>query len=482
MIFIALFGGVIYILHLFNLVTASNEVYARFIALGIFIAGFGFLGWQKARHHRFSWDDIYKNNTLIIVTLTVLLVSLFLVKRVSYYAIGILVIASLMHFFYTRKFYTLPKFFYFILAYGLLLFFGTIGTERGFHFPDSILSFFVLPLAFCCFCLPKKTLLKIAGIFFKTGIIFLSVTTLYWFYNFLHLDANFIGWITEKTGYFAQMTGWEIQAATHNPLWENTFTKDSIEFYAAYFFVSSWSYLHHPTTNSIVILSGLITGFYLYHKKNEFPTITKYDLLLYIVLSLCVIILLQSRFGIVGFFLIIGITGLYYLKLKTKHFKAGLTICLLVGGASLLMFNDKISDFASDDVRDAYRRIAVSYIQENFWWGSGFGEQRLVLEQQARKMKDVLPPSVYPHSLNAITHVHNQFLGNMVKFGIWGLIMLIAMLTAIAYYAIKNRSYLLQTFLCFILFFMLIEEGEFIIILIFITFFTAICEAKKLKI
>jgi L-asparagine transporter-like permease len=55
------------------------------------------------------------------------------------------------------------------------------------------------------------------------------------------------------------------------------------------------------------------------------------------------------------------------------------------------------------------------------------------------------------------------------------------MLATIACYGIKNRSYLLLTFLCFILLFMWIEAGEHIFILIFITFFTAISETEKRK-
>ena len=298
------------------------------------------------------------------------------------------------------------------------------------------------------------------------AIIYLSISVLYWFYNFLYLDVSFIEWITGKTNYQAQMIGWESQNQVY---------------YSAYFFVNSWTTLYHPTPISIVVLAGLITGFYLYHKKDEFPTISKWDLLLYIVLCLLIILLMQSRIGIIGFILITSITGLYYLKQKTKYFKIGLLAYLLLGGASLMLFGDKISSFINDDIRDAYRRIAVSYIQEHFWYGSGFGQHRLALEQQAEKIKDTLPEMVYPNCGDCqITHVHNQFLGNMVQFGIFGLIALVAMLAAIAYYAIKNRSYLLQTFLCFIIFFMMIEEGEFILILLFIMFFTAINESKKL--
>ena len=473
-----LLGGLIYVLHLLGLVTPANEVYARFAAIGVFTLSFLLIAWQKVKNHRFSWGDFYKNDTFVVVSLTLLLVSLFFAKKISYNLIGVFAIASLIHVLYTRKFYAPPKFFYFILAYGLLLFFGTIGTAKGFRFPDKILSFYVLPLAFCFFSLPKKTLLKIAEIFFRAGLICLLISVLYWWYNFLHLDVNFIEWITGKTTYQAQMTGWESQAGG-NFRWNGPPTKDTVIGYSAYFFVNSWSYLYHPTAKSVVLLGVLITGFYLYFKKKEFSTISKWDLLLYAALCLLTTLLQQGRIGLAGFILIVGISGLYYLRLKTKYFKVGLLACLLLGGATLLLVGDKVSGFVNDDVRDAYRRIAVSYIQENPWWGIGFDGQRLALQTQAEKIKDTLPAMVYPHSEHPITHAHNQFLGDMVQFGVWGLIALMAMLAAIAYYAVKNRSYPLPAYLCFILCVMWIEGGEFIITLIFITFFTAMSEAEK---
>jgi O-antigen ligase len=474
LIFSILTGTFMGVFHRLHLITPAGEPYARFGALGLFIGGFLFLGYRQARHLRFLRNDVDQNNTFIIVGLTVLLASVFVANIVSHIAIGLLAFASMLHFLHTRKFYAPPKFFYFLLAYALLLFLGTAGTQKGFRFPEKILVFYVLPLAFCCFSLSKKALLKIGEMFFKTGIIFCVITILYWFYNFLHLDADFIAWITGKTGYSAQMADWGHQARPQDS-WDDALTKNTAVYYPAYLFVTSWSYFYHPTANSIVVLGGLIMGFYLYHQKN----VSKWDLLLYNVLCLFVIMLMQSRIGIVGFLLVTCITGLYYLKRKIKYLKIVLLACLLLVGAGLALFHDQVSDFVDDDVRAAYRRIAASYIQEHFWWGSGFDQQWLVLNAQAEKMKDTLPEIVYPHTNRPITHVHNQILGNMVQFGIWGLIALIAMLAAMARYAIKNRSYLLQTFLCFIFLFMLIEEGEYVLMLIFILFFTAINEAEK---
>ena len=468
-----LLGMLIYALHLFNLVTSANEVYARFCALGTFIVGFVLLVLQKSKFHKFSLSDFYKNDTFISITLLILLVSSFFYSEVGYYTMGLFVLAAFVHFLYTRKFYPPNKIFYFVILYALLQFFGTIGTEKGFHFPDRTLCYYLLPLSLCFFRLSKQTLICVGKLFFRAAIIFLAVCVLYWWYNFLHLDANFIDWITTKTEYLAEMLGWEAQAKTHN-----------MNYYAAYFFVTSWSYYFHPSFVSLVLFFGLITGLYLYHKKNVTPTITRFELILYIVLCFFVIVLIQSRIGFVGFLFIISATGLYYLKLKTKFFKFGLILYLLLGFAALYVSKGSASDFVEDDIREAYRCVAVSYIQDNFWWGSGFRQEQVALMKQAEMMKDVLPHSVYPHTSHPIYYVHNQFLGDMVQFGIWGLLALLLMMSAIAHYAIKNRSYLLQMMICAMFLFMMIEEPFYVMhgaihFVSFLVFFTMISEKRQ---
>ena len=484
LIFIALFGGAIYILHLFNLVTASNEVYARFTALGIFIAGFGFLGWQKARHHRFSWDDIYKNNTLIIVALTVLLVGLFLDRRIGHYMTGVFAGVSLLHLAYTRKFYFPPKFFYFVVGYTLLLLVGTLlGEPSGLRYLDKTLPFYVFPLAFCCFRLSKKNLFDIADVFFKTSIIFLSLCVLYWWFNFLHLDADLTGWIASKTFYHAEMTGWLRQADMLNVMIRNKYELHEFTHFSAYFFVNSWAHYFHPTYVSFTLISGLILGFYLHHKRKA----AKRDLILYIVLCFSVIALMQSRIGIVGLFFTLAFTGLYYLKLtfKRRYFVVGIAMYLLLGSAGAFVFKNEISEFKDDDIRDGIRMVTISYIQENFWRGAGMRRERAALEQQAEKIREQLPANIFPNNYyHTIVHAHNQFLGDMVQFGIWGLTALLAMLTAIAHYAIKNRSYLLQMLLGVLLLLMMIDSplyGQSYRVLAILFFFTAISESVKLK-
>jgi hypothetical protein len=474
LIFTVLLGGLIYILHLNGLVTPANEVYARFTALGLFCAGFVILCWQKGRHHRFSWDDFYKNDTLIVVSLTLLLVSLFFVQQIGFYLIGLVVVAAVVRFCYTRKFYPPPNVFYFVFLYALLMFFGTIGTQKGFHFPDRTLAFYVLPLSLCFFRLSKESLLKIANVFFKSTVVFLIICVLYWWYNFLYLDAEFFSWIFGKSSYDIETPLRNMPGLVANLRFGGD--AESISYLSSHFFVSLWTYYDHSSFVSLVLFAGLTVGFFLFFQKN----ITMFELILCVVLCFFVVLLLQSRVGFVGTLLITIASILYYLLKKNRRLAIAFGLCVLVAGSILYAKSEKVSGYTDDKIREAYNQVAISYIKDNFWWGSGYHQQQMALEQRAEVMRETLEYPVYP----PMFYVHNQFLGDMVQFGIWGLATLLLMLGAIAYYAIKNRSYLLQTMLLYAILFMTIEEPLYVQVGIlrlftFFVFFVAIAESSK---
>ncbi|MDR1951213.1 MAG: O-antigen ligase family protein [Bacteroidales bacterium] len=461
-----LLGGLIYVLHLRGFVTPANEVYARFCAIGIFSAGFLLLALQKARPHHVSWADFYKNDTLIIVSLTLLLASSFVLRDIAEYLVAHVGVAALSHFCYTRKFYPPIKLFYFVFLYALLMFFGTIGTQKGFHFPERTLTFYVLPLSLCFFRLSKETLLKIGEVFFKMAIIFTVVCILYWWYNFLYLDTIFSDWVLKKTAFCAVID------------------EENILCQSSYFWVNKWSGYYHPSFISFVLFFGLIISFYLHSQKR----ISKFELILSIALCFSTVTLMQSRIGIVGVLLIAVVSELYYLLKNGKRLAAlAFSVCVLIVGVGLHGQREKIDfEFTEDKIRETYNQIAVSYIKDNFWWGSGFRDQREAMQQQAEMMKDELPPFVYPHTEFPIYYVHNQFYGDMVQFGIWGLIALLLMLGAIAFYAIKNRCYLLQMTLFATFLLMVIEEPfyiahSFVRFALFLVFFVAIIESEKQK-
>ncbi|GAB1416247.1 hypothetical protein MASR2M117_16530 [Paludibacter sp.] len=352
----------------------------------------------------------------------------------------------------------------------LFLFLGTIGTQKGFHFPELTYTFIVIPVAFSFFSFSKTLLLKIARIFFRIMLLFLVTGIVYWWYNFLCLDVSFVEWISNKLHFEVNMIGWEEQ-----------FRLSHGNNYSAYFFVNSWAYYAHPSYISLVLFFGLIVGFNLFYKNDNTNKVSIVDVTVYILLSTLMIALMQSRIGIVGLVLICAISLLYFIKLKTKWFKIILPLFLIVGVGALAFVNYKFSGLIKDEIRNTLNTLAISYFKNHVWWGTGTQEQFIALRSQLEIMKN----DVYPLGFEPI-FTHNQFLGNMVQYGIWGFILLSSILIVFANYAIKHRSYLMQMFLFIIIIFMQIEEPLYIQegitrFTVFLTFFVAVIESNHEK-
>jgi hypothetical protein len=433
----------------------------------MFVVGAGILAWHGAKNHKFSLADFYRGNYLIIISLSILLVGVIFHQKIGNFATGVFIGAAFLHFLCNGKFYQFNRLFFFLFLYAILLLAGTIGTEKGFHFPDITLSFYLLPLSLCFFRLSRETLLRIGRFFFRVMIIYMLICVIYWWFNFLYLDTSFSHWVTHKLYFPVEMNDWVAQTK-----------KCSDGYFAAFFFVNSWAYYYHPSYISLVLFFGLITGFYLYYKKNALSVVTRFELILYIVLCFVSIILMESRVGFVGFLFILAVTGLYYFKLKTRYFKIVLPLCLLLGISALFLLNDKISEFADDELRATYQILAIDHIKEHFWWGCGFHEQKAALVEQAQKINMDLPHAIEPR------HTHNQFLGDMVEYGIWGLLALTSMLCAFARYAVKKRSYLLQMLLCVTVLLMFVDEPLYIQegvtrFTVFLIFFVAVSESSS---
>ena len=129
-------------------------------------------------------------------------------------------------------------------------------------------------------------------------------------------------------------------------------------------------------------------------------------------------------------------------------------VAVLAGMIILMAGENKFSRLIHDGVRKADFTLAVNYIKEHPVAGAGYHQQRAALEYQDKKMTDVTRPADAP----PITYTHNQFLGDMVQFGIPGLLPLLILLAGLVWYAFKSRSYLLQLYMLIYLLFMLIEE------------------------
>lgn len=463
LIFIALIVGLgtTYLLHNQNLCTIINEPYIRHI-LQVVIAVAGVI--IVLTHFKPSVSDstsIFGNENTVAVALSCLLCATLFNINLIYIAMLTFCMLVLLHFVFRRKLYRPNKLLSGIIIYGILLMTAALVSSNDFRFPTEITVFFLVPLSFYFFRLSKDNWNSVALVFIRFTMVYMTISIIYWSFNHYYLETDFIHWITHKLSFQAEMIGWEEQFKT---MYETNY-------FSAYFFVNSWSGYFHPSYISTVLCSGLVLAFYLFQQNSEKTPFSKIELGAYIVLCLTMEALMESRIGIVGVVLIVTSCVVYLSKANSKHYKLLIVLLVLSTALILYLFNNSIISFLTDEVRTIYRNLSYEYISQHPWWGTGYGQQSDVLNAL---MKQNYPESPYVYM--PIPYVHNQFLGNMVQFGVWGALALSLLFIVLTIQAFKNKDFYLLLYLGFYFLFMMIEEPlsredgimRFIIFLVFL--------------
>lgn len=455
----------IYLLWLSGVSKIEYEVYAKFSILSLFMISSICVVIRAIIKYNLETVNFKKDKLLIIIPLIILLVTSIFHKKIGINATGLFVVCSLIYFIKNKTLFSLSKIYYFLFAYVLLLIVGTIGSPQGFHFPERAYTFLLLPISFSFFDLSRNDLLRIARVFFRIMLIFLSACLVYWWFNFLNLDTTFSEWVTGKIGFEVDMRNWEAQYEIQKSI-----------YYPAYYFVNSWAYYFHPSYISLVLFFAMIIGLFLYTQNDVHTKISTFDILFFMLMCLLIIVLMESRVGFVIFLLLSFAIVLYYFKHHTRYFNIALIVSVLASVLFFFLFSDKIEGFLMDETRSSLTTIAIAQIKEHFWWGAGTQNQRLAIDNQLILMGEEMPDN--------LTYIHNQFLGNMVQFGISGLIVLLILLFGILRYAFKNKSFILHLFLLILFIFMLIEEPLYTQegitrCTIFLVFFVALIDSNK---
>lgn len=456
---------IIYLFSVIGFVSVEQELFVRVFSIILFLTGTSWLISKELKKMQSNSSGLSYDKVLIVLPLVILLFSAISNKVAGTIATASFVLFSLIYFIKRKEFFLPNKIYYILFGYVSLLFLGTIGTQKGLHFPDKIYTFLLLPITYSFFNLSNSTLLRIARLFFRIMLLYLAVCVVYWWFNFLIIDVTFFEWTTNKLFFTIDMPGWIDQYNLSN---SNNFP--------AFYFVNSWSYYYHPSYISLVLLSALITGFYLYYKQDDSSKITIFELTFFVVACFLVLALMQSRIGALIFFILCAVSLLYYVKLKTRYFKLLLLIYAVTAVLLIYFGRDLIVGFLADENRSTLLKIAISYIKDNIWWGAGSFEQATAI----KSMKVLFP------NFRDFNYVHNQFLGNMVQFGVWGLIALIALMGGILGFAIQKRSFLLQMFVLIMLLFMLIEDPLYIQagitrFTVLLTFFVSISDSNSIR-
>lgn len=395
-------------------------------------------------------EALFSLKNLLIVSLIGSLVLTIFYRRVGIYGSGVFVGCTLLYFIIKRKLFSLNKVYFFIFGFAFFRFMGTIGSNKGFYFPDYTLSFYVIPLSYCFFNFSKETFITIMKVLFRIIFVYITISLCYWFFNISYIKIPIYEWITSKIG---------------------------VGITPAFDYIGKWSGYSHPSYISLVLFSTLIIGFYLLYKS----VITKFELIIFIASNISLELILESRIGLVGVLFIVTVSILYYAKLKTQIFTRILLFIFILGVAGTFLGYNKLDSFVTDVNRKTDYTLAINYIKDNLWWGAGTMGQEKALIFQEQKMLDVLPSA---H--NKKTYVHNTFLGEMVQYGLWGLLVMAILLGALAVSAYKSRNYLYQVFLMVFILFMLIEEPLYVqegitYFMVYLTFFIGVADTSKTR-
>lgn len=379
------------------------------------------------------WNDRKKLITLkgmMGVSLLALMVYSFY-QNTAYYLtafFALMAVANML----VNKTYRKPHWlFYFLLAFVLLRLVGSFNTSPFYRYWDRMISFIVIPLAFSCFRFSAKTLQKILLVFVRMVVIYLVVTIVLWWYHVLQADINPLSWLTSKLNLSQEHT--------------------------VYFWTSAWSGFEHPSFNSIYIIAGLIGIICLVKVNRNKLNISLLEVVLVSAISLFTTMVFESRIGFVIVLSIIIFSYLYFLWNRKKIFIAN---ALLIAIASIFLFShfsQQAKNFINDDVRKLNYTLAIHYIKDHPWWGTGYYEQAEALSGEAAKLE-----LTEWEQYIVRTYTHNQFLGDMVQFGVVGLVVLLSLLISLVVAGIMFRSYTLLAFTFTLFMFMLIEEPLYI--------------------
>lgn len=405
------------IYHFTTITNEQNIPFLTIIAILFFIVNLtlSYFIFKKERAKiKFSWEFVLNMALLFLIISTVLSVFTSIVATVAFAGLVIIYASK-------KKIHFQPHpLYYFLVAYYLIQYIGLIWSfdrQNGFQFVGKGLSFIIVPLAFSFYSISEDEKRKLLRIFFRLLEIYLLMILLAYCYQVYFHKVNFgIGFHLKKN-YFPTPIP---PGVTHHLL-------------------LAWAGYYHPTFVSFILTLMYGVGFYLWKNDHSthFNCISSLEISFYSMASAIVILLLQSRIGMImfpfGFFL----TLLYSLR-KNKKLVLSVIVfsALLVLLAGFYIFKNYRGYFY-DRPREIQTDIVLSFLKDHYLLGTGTGGMKVLIPW-------------YPTA-------HNQLLGDLFHLGIPGFLFLLALIGSSFYYAFKDNNFLLLYFLSIYFIMMQIE-------------------------
>jgi O-antigen ligase len=226
------------------------------------------------------------------------------------------------------------------------------------------------------------------------------------------------------------------------------------------FYYLNFSVIQHPTYYAMYLITAIILVLAVLFKQwNSLKIIFKIILIASIPYFLLIIMLSNSRSGIIvaTFILLIAI---FYIIFRKRKLLLGfaLVVFLAVSGYTITRVMPQVFDrfysikevIEADKMEDITHwngttlRIQIFYsaeeiIEENFWLGVSPGDTRDELVKKYKKYG-------FRHAIDRNYEAHNQFVQSFIGLGVFGLIVLLLIFLVPFIYAIKNKDFILFCF------------------------------------
>lgn len=398
------------------------------------------------------WRELKTHKKLLIFSLAGLFIAANFATHLPFQFSAIFAGSVIIYLLFEKKIYRPTTFqillitYFFINAISLC---WSSHLDKGFELVRDMTPLAYVPLLFCCFKLEKKDFDLLATFLLRFSIVFLFLTIASWI-----IQYRFQGYPLSDTFQFK---------------------KDAIVGIDIFKVVYAWTNHMHPTYNALTPLFALSIGWFYLTKEEvqDKPRILEFVFVL--LGTLLVSMIAVSRFMLMAW-AIINAAGLLYSFRKNKRLLtiSSVVFALAIVGLSWFM-GDRMSSFMTDPIRMAHYKIAMEAIHENTWHGTGIGGMTDYI-----RVDNPIYDSLRPIIDYKFSHIqpHNQFLGDLMQTGIFGLLLIISIVVVLIYNSLKYRDWIafIQILIFFLL--MMIEmpllyvNGIFLFSLIFNTLIT----------
>lgn len=374
-----------------------------------------------------EWKTSKTFDKIILASLLVFLTSITFSIQQGLQTFTVFAICAFIYAFKFHCFKIQHKIYFFFFAYFFwhiisLLWTNTISA--GLIRLGTYSLFLLIPLTFSSIQLSKNNVDTLFLLFFRFMGVFVLISLCCWVYQSSLLHVDLIEWLKIQKRVFAEKTAYDI--------------------------VFAWTNYTHPTYNAISYLFGIPIGFYFLSKAWEKTKINLIEFVLYLLTTLLLVVVTQSRIALIGWALMTLIGTAYSLREKKKWLILLSAASAILFVVFIFLFKEKIGAFLSDPIRAQNYETAFYYIKSNPIWGTGVEGIRTVMDSDA-----IAKSLGYPFANVGLANPHNQFVGDLMQTGIVGLLLVTAIIIYLFVLSIRKKDFLLFSFL--LLFFLIMQ-------------------------